>query len=289
MRISVKNWSKYQSKSDKVRHPQWFKLNNSIINNEKFYNLSDLGFKVFISLLCIASSKNSANFNLNIDWFCYTLKKRKSNILSALSSLESLDIISIGNASHSSLDADANDFSDTESNCTMDCQSTVQPIVQSTDGASYSVLTEHENRALTVEKKRIEKNRVEKNRTSNIVSRNKLEDDELCINNSSVENSSSSTPCIKEMEKVSRENNPLQPFLDRYKIPASTVKIWAQVYGDLNWVCDNLLAISAEFDVGDQPAEFRDRPAVLRIRQILDARFKKLSNGKQREPWDPCK
>lgn len=66
--VTINNWKKYNSMSERNRHPSWFLLMNSAPTSHGLIGLTAAQKWVWICLLCEASRKNTATLRVNIRW-----------------------------------------------------------------------------------------------------------------------------------------------------------------------------------------------------------------------------
>lgn len=79
-------------------------------------------------------------------------------------------------------------------------------------------------------------------------------------------------------------SDPIEPFLKQHGIQEKSVKLWTKKWG-AKFVCDELLTISAEFDIHDK--SFYKFPPTVRVRQMLEKRWnKKQSELPRKLEWE---
>jgi len=61
VKIKIINWNKFNPRTD-VKRPSWFRLDNRLIEDPKFYDFTGDEFKILIYLFSMASRENSATF-----------------------------------------------------------------------------------------------------------------------------------------------------------------------------------------------------------------------------------
>lgn len=66
--ITISNWQRHQPTSDKVRHPHWFKVHNSIATSESLFSLSAAQKWIWVCILAECSRKKSDSITLNLDY-----------------------------------------------------------------------------------------------------------------------------------------------------------------------------------------------------------------------------
>lgn len=64
LELKITNWNKYNSGHDASKRSGWFKLSNSICDDDKIMQLSHETFRVFIKILCERSRKSSENLHI---------------------------------------------------------------------------------------------------------------------------------------------------------------------------------------------------------------------------------
>lgn len=64
--VEVKNWNKYQMRKNSLKYSSWFRLEHSIIDDHKFFNLSppEMWCFVYILSLCSRENKNVVTVNM---------------------------------------------------------------------------------------------------------------------------------------------------------------------------------------------------------------------------------
>ena len=90
--IEIKNWEKYNARSD-VKRSSWFRFEHSLIDDPDFYDFSGDEFKAFIYILSQASRKNSGRIKLNFEHASRASRVSKPSLLSAIKKLKELQIL----------------------------------------------------------------------------------------------------------------------------------------------------------------------------------------------------
>jgi hypothetical protein len=86
--IEIINWDKWNEKRKDVKSPSWLRLNNTLPTSQDLYGLTAEEKWVWVALLCVASQKQSAKFEIYIDWFSWYTSASKETILSCFTKLE---------------------------------------------------------------------------------------------------------------------------------------------------------------------------------------------------------
>lgn len=82
IQIEVVNWEKYNPRSDR-KSVTWFRLENSIISEPKFFGLSAAQKFVAICLLAEAS-KQYGKATIHVEWLCDQVKVKESDVRTAI-------------------------------------------------------------------------------------------------------------------------------------------------------------------------------------------------------------
>ena len=85
IRVSVKNWAKYNPRTDRANH-SWFRLENSIMTSEDLFGLKIEHKWVWVCLLCLASRK-AGEFEVSLDWLATTANIPRKVVVEAIHEL----------------------------------------------------------------------------------------------------------------------------------------------------------------------------------------------------------
>lgn len=69
MKIKILGWEKFNERKD-VKHPSWFRLENKFPQSESLYTCTVRERYVYVTLLCLASQRQSADLEFDEEWFC---------------------------------------------------------------------------------------------------------------------------------------------------------------------------------------------------------------------------
>jgi len=95
IRIHIPNWTKYNSDSERNRHPSWFLLINSTPISHGLIGLTPQQKWVWICLLCECSRKNADTLHLSLRWLSNFSGVNKSDILKAFEILQENESLSV--------------------------------------------------------------------------------------------------------------------------------------------------------------------------------------------------
>lgn len=65
MEIQFVNWTKFNPRKD-VKRPSWFRMENNIVENPEFFDLTPTQFKTLVYLFCLSSKKDGRPFEINL-------------------------------------------------------------------------------------------------------------------------------------------------------------------------------------------------------------------------------
>jgi hypothetical protein len=85
LKIEVVNWEKYNPRTDRKSH-SWFRLENSIISEPKFFGLS-AGQKFAAICILAEASKHHGTCEIHIEWLCDQIKIKKAELEAAIDKL----------------------------------------------------------------------------------------------------------------------------------------------------------------------------------------------------------
>lgn len=93
--IQIKNWEKYNPRTDRKKHT-WFRLENNIATDPKFFGLSISQKFITICIFAEASkeAKNGAA-SIFVDWLADNLKIKEIEITKTIQGLERLGILTV--------------------------------------------------------------------------------------------------------------------------------------------------------------------------------------------------
>lgn len=86
MKIVINNWEKYNPRKD-VKHTTWVRLNNNIYLSQDLFGLDFEQKWAWISLLCIASDKQSGELDIDPHWFSHHTGISEAALVKALEAL----------------------------------------------------------------------------------------------------------------------------------------------------------------------------------------------------------
>lgn len=92
MQIEIKNWEKYQPRTDRTNF-SWFRFQNSFFTSQSGMMLSAEEQRLFIFILCEASKKNNSKIELFCEYVTRVLGF--SQIPEKMKSLENLELINL--------------------------------------------------------------------------------------------------------------------------------------------------------------------------------------------------
>lgn len=69
--LRVLNWDRLNEKRKDVTNPSWLRLENSLPQSESLFGLTAAERYVFISIICLASKKQTDTLKFRADWFIY--------------------------------------------------------------------------------------------------------------------------------------------------------------------------------------------------------------------------
>lgn len=86
--VTLLNWSKYNSKSDKLRHPYWFKIHKKIIYSSSLFGLNHGQKWFWIYLLCEAAENFSPKISINLKKSVHVTFLSNNEVVEAIEKLE---------------------------------------------------------------------------------------------------------------------------------------------------------------------------------------------------------
>lgn len=93
MKITIPNWNKFNPRSDRANY-SWFRLENRLF--ESLFRLGDAEKVTYLFLLCEASKKNSASFDLDPQLAAALLRHTEKSFLNQLDVISKLELVSVG-------------------------------------------------------------------------------------------------------------------------------------------------------------------------------------------------
>lgn len=87
IRLEILNWEKFQFRKA-IKNPSWFRLENRMWNDQQFFYFSAEERWIWICLLSLASSKQSATLSVNMEWLSQNSGVGLKTITSALEKLK---------------------------------------------------------------------------------------------------------------------------------------------------------------------------------------------------------
>lgn len=93
--LIIKNWDRYQTKSERVRYKHWFRVNMDSGSSNGLFGLSAEQRWFWIQLLCECCRKNKSTISVKIDRFARLCDISKSSIISAIKILEENETVSV--------------------------------------------------------------------------------------------------------------------------------------------------------------------------------------------------
>lgn len=96
--VTIPNWDKFNLRKD-YKHPTWFALSNSILENEATFALSAEELKAWIYVLCRASKSNSGTITIDPAHASRVCAVKVGALSSALKKLETKQSVQITNGS----------------------------------------------------------------------------------------------------------------------------------------------------------------------------------------------
>lgn len=93
MFVTINSWTKH-NRND-VKNPTWFKVKNTITEDDDLYNLTAEEFKAWIHILCLASKKQDARVFINFESAERKANIKKESFESAIKKLEELQMITV--------------------------------------------------------------------------------------------------------------------------------------------------------------------------------------------------
>lgn len=95
VKITILNWEKHQAKSDKLRHPHWFKVRNDLISEPKLFSFKNEEKWVFLCFLCVASQNNNSTFELSLNWFSHQINTESKVVENTIKKLVTVGILTV--------------------------------------------------------------------------------------------------------------------------------------------------------------------------------------------------
>jgi len=87
IRITIKNWEKFFRPRKDVEHTTWLRLNNDIYRSPDLFHFTFEEKWVWISILCLASEKQTDTLEFEESWFCHFTKVSSAALTTALGKL----------------------------------------------------------------------------------------------------------------------------------------------------------------------------------------------------------
>lgn len=125
MEIEIIKWDEINSKSDSIRTPNWFRINQEIGISQSLFELTSSEKWVWILLLSTRCKAKKQRFDVNVGWFCSTFNVLLDDFSSAIKKLSDSGTI------------------------TVKCQSTDSPLTPSRPTYIQNIHTEHTEHTVT--------------------------------------------------------------------------------------------------------------------------------------------
>ena len=90
VRVKILNWDRYNEKRKDVKHPTWFRMENSFAQSQSLFGLNAVQRYVYFTLLGYAGERQSSDLDFEIEWFLHFHGAgafNETEFLDALSSL----------------------------------------------------------------------------------------------------------------------------------------------------------------------------------------------------------
>lgn len=71
MRVTILNWDKYNEKRKDVQKCSWLRLEHEFPQSQSLFGVPAAERYVFMSLLCLAGKRNTAQLEFDPKWFCW--------------------------------------------------------------------------------------------------------------------------------------------------------------------------------------------------------------------------
>ena len=85
--IQILNWEKFQFRKQ-IKNPSWFRVENRMWNDQQFFYFTAEERWVWVCLLSLASQRQSATLQVNLEWFCQNAQVGPKTIETALRKLK---------------------------------------------------------------------------------------------------------------------------------------------------------------------------------------------------------
>lgn len=70
-RVKLLTWEKFNEKRKDVKNPSWLRLENDFPMSQSMFGLNAVDVCVFVTLMCLASKKQAAEIEFDVEWFCH--------------------------------------------------------------------------------------------------------------------------------------------------------------------------------------------------------------------------
>ncbi len=94
IQIKITNWKEYNGRND-VQRPHWFRLENSLFENPKFYRFSHSEIVAWIYMMSQASKLGSDTINVIFEHANRAARIKKKDILSAIIKLKEFEAVTV--------------------------------------------------------------------------------------------------------------------------------------------------------------------------------------------------
>lgn len=94
VKIKINEWEKFNPRSD-VKKPSWFRLDNSLIEDPRFYFLSGDEFKALIYIFSLASKRNSDVVDVFLDHAHRVCNINKDALTTVIEKLKQYQIVTV--------------------------------------------------------------------------------------------------------------------------------------------------------------------------------------------------
>ncbi len=95
MKINILKWDEINSKSDAMRTPNWFRVNQEIGISQSLFDLNSGEKWVWVLLLATRCKAKKSEFEVNAGWFCSTFNVQRVEFDGAIKKLSDSSVIAV--------------------------------------------------------------------------------------------------------------------------------------------------------------------------------------------------